>query len=161
MSRTDRDKDKDAVPKEDIDLFNAFDITIDLCKEAYEPQTLGKDFLEGEFPVIFRKIGNTLYIAFRGTRNDFSTLQSSLESIRNMIIDCSVGDILGENTSLAEFSVFKSRLNDSSLTGHAGFMKELSKYYLDILEKIKSYYNFASKVVFTGHSAYCSLHLCW
>ena len=150
---TETDKDKETAPNVDIDLFNAFDITIDLCKEAYEPQTSGKDFLEGEFPVIFRKIGNTLYVAFRGTKNDFSSLQSSLESIRNMIIDCSVGDILGEDTSLAEFPVFKSRLNDSSLTGHAGFMKELSKYYLDILEKIKSYYNFASKVVFTGHSA--------
>ena len=140
---------------EEIDIFKEFDITIDLCKEAYEPQTKGKDFLEGEFPVIFRKIGDTLYVAFRGTKNDFSTLQSSLESIKNMIVDCSVGDLLGEDTKLSEFEIFNMDLPDdkSKLTGHAGFMKELDKYYREIKEKIKGFYGGVVNVVFTGHSA--------
>ena len=141
-------------PIEDIDIFKAFDITIELCQEAYDP-TAKTDLLEGEFPVIFRKIGNTLFVVFRGTRNDFSTLKSSLESIKNMIVDCSVGDILGEDTSLAEFGVFNSRLDDIEvkLTGHAGFMKELSIYYLDIKRKIAQYYGNATNIVFSGHSA--------
>lgn len=141
-------------PIEDIDIFKAFDITIDLCKEAYDP-TATTDLLEGEFPVVFRKIGNTLFCVFRGTRNDFSTLKSSLESIKNMIVDCSVGDVLGEDTSLAEFGVFNSRLDDLEvkLTGHAGFMKELSIYYLDIKTKISNYYGNATNIVFSGHSA--------
>ena len=80
---------------EGIDIFEAFDITIDLCKESYDTSTKGEDYLEGEFPLIFRKIGSTLYVAFRGTKNDFSTLKSSYESIKNMIVDCSVADILG------------------------------------------------------------------
>jgi hypothetical protein len=139
----------------DIDFYQAFDITIDLCKESYEPQTKGKDFINGEFPVIYRKIGNTLYVAIRGTKNDFSTFDSSLESIKNMIVDVSVGDLLGENTSLDEYKEFKLDLNDkaSKLTAHAGFIKELSKYYFQIKEAISSFYNSATKIVFTGHSA--------
>jgi len=140
---------------EDIDIYEAFDITIDLCKESYEPQTKGKDLLEGEFPIIFRQFGNTLYVAIRGTKNDFSSLQSSLESIRNMIIDCSAGDLLGEDTKLSEFEEFALDLKQdkSQLTGHAGFMKELSKYYFEIKEKINSYYGAVKHLVFTGHSA--------
>ena len=138
-----------------IDIFEAFDITIDLCKESYEPQTKGKDFLEGEFPVIFRKVGSTLYVAIRGTKNDFSTLKSSMESIKNMIVDCSVGDILGENTKLKDFDEFKIDLPDdkAQLTGHAGFMKELAKYYFEIKEKIRGFYGTVVNCVFTGHSA--------
>jgi len=140
---------------EEIDIFDAFDITIDLCKEAYEPQTKGKDFLEGEFPVIFRKIGDTLYVAFRGTKNDFSSIQNSFESIKNMIVDCSVGDFLGEDTKLSEFEILNLDLPDdkSKLTGHAGFIKELDKYYREIKEKIKGFYGGVVNVVFTGHSA--------
>lgn len=151
---TNKGGDENKFPLEDIDIFKAFDITIDLCQEAYDP-TATTDLLEGEFPVIFRKIGNTLFVVFRGTRNDFSTLASSLESIKNMIVDCSIGDILGENTSLAEFDVFKARLDDieAKLTGHAGFITELSKYYLDIWTKISQYYNDATNIVFSGHSA--------
>lgn len=138
-----------------IDLFEAFDITIDLCKESYEPQTKGKDLLEGEFPIIFRKIGSTLYVAIRGTKNDFSTLKSSYESIKNMIVDCSVADILGENTKLKEFTEFDIDLPDdkAQLTGHAGFMKELAKYYFEIKEKIRGVYGTVVNCVFTGHSA--------
>lgn len=144
----------DKISLEDIDIFKAFDITIALCQEAYDP-TATTDLLEGEFPVIFRKLGNTLFVCFRGTRNDFSTLKSSLESIKNMIVDCAVGDVLGEDTSLAEFDVFNSRLDDLEvkLTGHAGFIGELSKYYLDIKTKISQYYGDATNIVFSGHSA--------
>ena len=140
---------------EDIDIFKAFDITIDLCKESYEPQTLGKDFLDGEFPIIFRKIGTTLYIAVRGTKNDFSTLTTSLESIKNMIVDCSVGDLLGENTKLKDFEEFKTDLPDAKgqLTGHAGFIKELAKYYFEIKEKMNGFYGTVTNCVMTGHSA--------
>ena len=140
---------------ESIDIFKAFDITIDLCKESYEPQTKGKDLLEGEFPIIFRQLGHTLYVAIRGTKNDFSSLTSSLESIRNMIVDCSAGDILGENTMLYDFLEFAFDLpqDKSQLTGHAGFMKELAKYYFEIKEKIRTYYGAVKHLVFTGHSA--------
>lgn len=139
----------------DIDLYKAFDITIDLCKESYEPQTKGENFIDGEFPIIYRKIGTILYVAVRGTKNNFSTYNDSLESIKNMIVDASAGDLLGENTSLSEFEEFKLDLNDkaSKLTAHAGFIKELSKYYFKIKEAISSFYNSATKVVFTGHSA--------
>ena len=140
---------------EEIDIYNAFDITIELCQLSYDPSSKGKDLLEGQFPVLFKKIGNTLYVAFRGTRNDFSSFNASLESISNMIVDVSAGDLLGENTPLSDYEEFKRDVEEqkTKLTAHAGFLTELAKYYFDIKQKIEPYYNDATNVVFTGHSA--------
>ena len=78
-----------------VDLFKE---TSTLSKEVYDDQTrydVGKDFIDGDFPCLITKQGEVLYLAFRGTRNDFSSFNSSIESIRNMIIDASTSDILG------------------------------------------------------------------
>jgi len=139
-------------------IVGLFKDTSILSKEVYDDQTrfdVGKDFIDGDFPCLISKQGETLYLAFRGTRNDFSSFKSSIESIRNMIIDASTGDILGEDTSLAEFPVFKECLPDwaSLLTGHAGFMKELEQYYNTVKNEINIFLGQVKNIVITGHSA--------
>lgn len=139
-------------------IVGLFKDTSILSKEVYDDQTrfdVGKDFIDGDFPCLITKQGETLYLAFRGTRNDFSSFKSSIESIRNMIIDASTGDILGEDTSLAEFPIFKECLPEwaSVLTGHAGFMKELEQYYNTVKNEINIFVGQVKNIVITGHSA--------
>ena len=127
----------------------------DLSQEAYDPtinMEVGKTVVEGNFPVLINKQGNTLFIAFRGTR---ASLYSPLESIKNMIVNCSSSDFLGENTSLAEFPIFNKYLSIEALklTGHSGYMKELNDYYTLIIDEIELYRGLVSDIVVTGHSA--------
>ena len=139
-------------------LVDLFKDTSTLSKEVYDDQTrydVGKDFIDGDFPCLITKQGGSLYLAFRGTRNDFSSFNSSIESIRNMIIDASTSDILGENTSLSEFSVFQECLPDwaSALTGHQGFMAELAQYYNTVKNEINIFVGQVKDIIITGHSA--------
>lgn len=127
----------------------------DLAQEAYDPtinKEVGKTIIEGDFPVLVNKQGNTLFIAFRGTR---ASLYKPLESIKNMIANCSSSDFLGENTSLAEFPVFNKYLSIEALklTGHAGYMQQLNDYYTLIIDEIELYRGLVSDIVVTGHSA--------
>ena len=139
-------------------IVELFKDTATLAKEVYDDQTrfdVGKDFIDGDFPCLIAKQGENLYLSFRGTKNDFSSFTSSIESIRNMIIDASTGDILGENTSLAEFPVFRDCLPEwaSVLTGHAGFMRELEQYYNTVKNEINIFVGQVRDLIITGHSA--------
>jgi hypothetical protein len=127
----------------------------DLAQESYDPtinKEVGKTIIDGNFPVLVNKQGNTLFIAFRGTR---ASLYNPLESIRNMIANCSSSDVLGENTSLAEFPVFNKYLSIEALklTGHSGYMSELNEYYTLIIDEIELYRGLITDIVVTGHSA--------
>ena len=147
--------------KETINVNNiheVFETTIGLSKDAYDPDVnyqVDKYLVKGDFPVLFNKSGDTLYIAFRGTRNDFNTFSSSIESIRNMLIDLTTADLVGENTPLGDYDIFKASLpiEMAKLTGHKGFIEELAEYYQTLREEIGKYYNFVNHIVFTGHSA--------
>ena len=113
----------------------------DLSQESYDPtinKEVGKTIIEGDFPVLINKQGNTLFIAFRGTR---ASLYKPLESIKNMIINCSSSDFLGENTALSEFPTFNKYLSVDALklTGHAGYMQQLNEYYTLIIDEIELY----------------------
>ena len=139
-------------------IVELFKTTASLSKDSYDNATrydVGKDFISGDFPVLITKEGETLYVAFRGTRNDFSTFTSSLESVRNMIIDATSGDTLGENTKLSEFHIFDDCLPNfaSELSGHKGFITELSQYYNTIKNEITIFYGQVNNLVITGHSA--------
>jgi hypothetical protein len=127
----------------------------DLSQESYDPtinKEVGKTIVEGNFPVLINKQGNTLFIAFRGTR---ASLYNPLESIRNMIANCSSSDFLGENTALSEFPVFNKYLSIEALklTGHSGYMQQLNDYYTLIIDEIELYRGLVSDIVVTGHSA--------
>ena len=127
----------------------------DLADESYEPtinKEDGKTIIQGNFPVLVNKQGNTLFIAFRGTR---ASLYKPLESIKNMIVNCSSSDFLGENTSLAEFPTFNKYLSVEALklTGHAGYMAELNEYYTLIIDEIELYRGLIIDIVICGHSA--------
>ena len=127
----------------------------ELADEAYDPninKEIGKTVVEGNFPVLINKQGNTLFVAFRGTR---ASLYNPLESIKNMIVNCSSSDVLGENTALSEFPVFNKYLplEALKLTGHSGYMKELNEYYTLIVDEINLYQGLVTDIVVTGHSA--------
>jgi hypothetical protein len=127
----------------------------DLADEAYDPtinKEVGKTIIEGNFPVLINKQGNTLFIAFRGTR---ASLYKPLESIKNMIVNCSSSDFLGENTALSEFPTFNKYLSVDALklTGHAGYMQQLNEYYTLIIDEIELYRGLITDIVVCGHSA--------
>ena len=127
----------------------------DLADEAYDPtinKEVGKTIIEGNFPVLINKQGNTLFIAFRGTR---ASLYKPLESIKNMIANCSSSDFLGENTALSEFPTFNKYLSVDALklTGHAGYMQQLNEYYTLIIDEIELYRGLITDIVVCGHSA--------
>ncbi len=147
--------------KDTITTFNIHEVfqdTIQLCKDSYDVDVnyqVDKYLVMGDFPVLFHKSVDTLYVVFRGTRNDFSTFLSSVESIRNMIIDVSTADFIGEDTALGEYPIFNNSLpkDMSSLTAHKGFIEELAEYYQPLREEISKYYGFVNHIVFSGHSA--------
>ena len=129
-----------------------------MAKEAYNKDAgrdRGKSFVGGDFPILFNREESVLYIAVRGTNNNFSSFTEGIDSIRNMLIDCMTSDVLGENTSLGEYDVFSRILSkrDASLTGHLGFIEELGQYYERVKEEINVYYGLVKHIILSGHSA--------
>ena len=129
-----------------------------MAKDAYDKQSsqgVDKYFIKGDFPILFNKRGDILYIAVRGTNNNFTSFTEGVDSIRNMLIDCMTADVLGENTSLGEYDVFSRVLtkDKASLTAHMGFIEELGQYYNRVKEEIQLYSGFVKEIVLSGHSA--------
>ena len=129
-----------------------------MAKDAYDKQSsqgIDKYFITGDFPILFHKRGDILYIAVRGTNNNFTSFTEGVDSIRNMMIDCMTADVLGENTSLCEYDVFSRVLTKekASLTAHMGFIEELGQYYNRVKEEIQIYSGFVKEIVLSAHSA--------
>ena len=139
-------------------LDELYDITLNLSEKAYDPDSSieeGYTFLEDttDFPVLFYKDNNTLFVAFRGTNTDISTFESLGNSISNILTDIGTTDPLGLGNYLSYYDTFKFFIKGEylALKAHEGFIKVLDKIYFDLRKKIDDYD--CSDIILTGHSA--------
>jgi len=132
---------------------------LDLCEDSYQKETryeVDKYFIDGNFPVLFNKSGDTIFVIFRGTNRDFSTFQSSINSISNMLSDLATWDGTGLDQNIKNSTLVQQALlseEDRDMGGHGGFIKELSTYYTKIAQEIQKYDGTCNHVVLGGHSA--------
>jgi hypothetical protein len=132
---------------------------LDLCEDSYQKETryeTDKYFIDGTFPVLLNRQGDTIYVIFRGTNRDFSTWNGSLNSISNMISDLATWDGTGRDQNIKYSTLVEQALlseGDRDMGGHGGFIKELAKYYKAIADEIQLYDGVCNHVVLGGHSA--------
>ncbi len=135
-----------------------FQYALTLCQESYDVETsfdADKYFIEGEFPILINKVGKYLYVVFRGTKNDFSGIYSSMESISNMIYDLSTWNGSGRNQNIKDFENLSRVLTKetASVQAHTGFLQVLDKYYNELRNEIDKYSSSVNSIIFSGHSA--------
>ena len=131
--------------------------TLELSEAVYNPDTkfdIEKYFIKGTFPCLLTFDADLLYIAFRGTNRNFSTLSDSYNSVSNIWADLDTWDGTN-NQELFSHNAFVNSLDPSKLKlkVHAGFAKELNKYYQDIRDEIDKYKGSVNSIVICGHSA--------
>ena len=132
---------------------------LDLCEDSYEKETryeTDKYFIDGTFPVLLNRQGDTIYVIFRGTNRDFSTWNGSLNSISNIISDLATWDGTGRDQNIKYSTLVAQALlseSDRDMGGHGGFIKELATYYKSIADEIQLYDGVCNHVVLGGHSA--------
>jgi hypothetical protein len=154
-------KEKRTQNTENIDEL--FSITIKACTDVYDNK-IGEErnyFYFGKFdiPVLFFISQKILYIAFRGTKLNFSSLEDSKDSIRNILTDLTTSD----------FIPFKNNNNSNFLNRHEPFNKILDHVasniefslgvilslkisYPFIIDRIKDIDHSINSIVVTGHS---------
>jgi len=149
---------------ESINYNDLLDRTLDLSTKVYNKEfiNVGDDFFlinDYSIPVLFHKIQDTLYVAFRGT-----------DSLENLMTDLTLQgkSFSDEDNLLITYPLAKRILRPDILTMkfHAGFLKALfteessaipymnigkEPLYLGVRNIIKKYREVA-KIVFTGHS---------
>ena len=135
-----------------------FQYALTLSQQSYDIETsfdADKYFIEGEFPILINKVGNYLYVIFRGTKNDFSGVYSSMESISNMIYDLSTWNGSSRNQNVKDYENLNRVLTKqtASIQAHSGFLQVLDKYYNELRNEIDKYSSSVSSIVFGGHSA--------
>jgi hypothetical protein len=132
---------------------------LDLCEDSYMKETkfeVDKYFIDGNFPVLLNRSGDTIFVIFRGTNNNFTTYEDIVNSISNMITDMTTWDGAAVNqnikySTLVEQALLSEEARD--LGAHIGFIKELAKYYKSIADEIQLYDSVCNHVVLGGHSA--------
>ena len=132
---------------------------LDLCEDSYMKETkfeVDKYFIDGNFPVLLNRSGDTIFVIFRGTNNNFTTYEDIVNSISNMITDMTTWDGAAVNqnikySTLVEQALLSEEARD--LGAHIGFIKELAKYYKSIADEIQLYDGVCNHVVLGGHSA--------
>ena len=154
-------KEKRTQNTENIDEL--FSITIKVCTDVYDNK-IGEErnyYYYGDFdiPVLLFVSQKILYIGFRGTKLNFSSLQDSKDSIRNILTDLTTSD----------FKPFKNNNNSNFLNRHEPFNKildsnasniefslgiilSLKLSYSFIINKIKNLDHSINSIVVTGHS---------
>lgn len=137
-----------------------FQTTIELCELVYDPDTSlvkGYYFLKGydEFPILFYSSGSTLYVTFRGTSNDMSSLSAVGNSISNIITDIGTTDPLGYANFVDYYDVWKKTIDSrySKLKAHEGFLRALSRMYTAVYDEIEKYKGRVGSIIISGHSA--------
>lgn len=131
--------------------------TLELSEAVYEPDVkfdVDKYFIQGTFPCLITYDGDLLYIAFRGTNRNFSNLETAYNSVANIWADFDTWDGTN-NQELSSHTAFINSLDGEKikLKVHAGFAKELNKYYQDIRDEIDKYKGSVNSLIITGHSA--------
>ena len=142
-----------AVNKDEV-FLNSLAVT----KSVYDPNSrydVDKYFIKGNFPCLFEKIEDLLYIGFRGTGTSFIDLETGINSISNMMTDLATWDGTSTSNKLSDYPLFKDSLNKdfAKLEAHGGFLKELVKYYQEIRTEILKYEGSIKGIILTGHSA--------
>jgi hypothetical protein len=154
-------KEKRTQNTENIDEL--FSITIKVCTDVYDNK-IGEErnyYYYGDFdiPVLLFVSQKILYIGFRGTKLNFSSLEDSRDSIRNILTDLTTSD----------FKPFKNNNNSNFLNRHEPFNKildsnasniefslgvilSLKLSYSFIINKIKDIDHSINSIVVTGHS---------
>jgi hypothetical protein len=154
-------KEKRTQNTENIDEL--FSITIKVCTDVYDNK-IGEErnyYYYGDFdiPVLLFVSQKILYIGFRGTKLNFSSLEDSKDSIRNILTDLTTSD----------FKPFKNNNNSNFLNRHEPFNKILDSNasniefslgvilslkisYPFIIDRIKDIDHSINSIVVTGHS---------
>ena len=143
---------------ENRNLDELFDITLELSEDAYDVEMDGIDdysFLDSDktFPILLYNSGDTLYIAFRGTGTDITTLEGIGNTISNILTDIGTTDPLGLGNYISYYDNLKGVIKSDylDLKAHEGFLSILNKVYLDLTKEI--FRLKPSKLIITGHSA--------
>ena len=131
-----------------------YDITLELATSAYSPESAllkNYSFLEEStnFPVLFYKDLDTLYIAFRGTGTDISNFEALGNTISNILTDFATTDPTGLGNYINYYTNFQTV--QGNLKAHEGFLSTLAKIYLPLIQRIESYS--CKDLIITGHSA--------
>ncbi len=155
--------------REDVEYKNIDELlrlSFQAASNAYEDQVfdiLGEFYLVDGYsvPVLFHKIGNKLFIGFRGT-----------DSIANIITDLYTTNpfTVGEN-KLNYYPFFRNRINEEKqVSFHASFIQALvyppnkhkrlgqkieadyTPLYAMVRENIDNFYGEVTDIVFCGHS---------
>ncbi len=152
--------------QESINYNDLLNKTLTLSTEVYKKTfiNVGDDYFlvdDYQIPVLFHKIEDTLYVAFRGTA-----------SISNLLTDLTIqGAYLNEdNNEVGSYELAKKRLNPKILDMkfHAGFLQALFTNGVDDsavpyskrgviplyagIKRIIDKYSQTPNIVFTGHS---------
>jgi len=154
-------KEKRTQTTENIDEL--FSITIKVCTDVYDNK-IGEErnyyyFGNFDIPVLFFVSQKILYIGFRGTKIDFSSLENSMDSIKNILTDLTTSDLkpFKNNTNsnfLNRHEPFNKILdsNASNIEFSLGVILSLKISYPFIIDRIKDIDHSINSIVVTGHS---------
>jgi hypothetical protein len=154
-------KEKRTQNTENIDEL--FSITIKVCTDVYDNK-IGEErnyyyYPDFDIPVLLFVSQKILYIGFRGTKINFSSLEDSMDSVRNILTDLTTSDLKpfkNNNNSnfLHSHEPFNKILDSkaSNIEFSLGVILSLKISYPFIINKIKDIDHSINSIVVTGHS---------